>query len=487
MSDILDRLHEAIATNDCYLVRSIVREADGSGDVNVAEVAAELHYEYLSSREYGSRSWETMDALYRLEKARWNAGKKEYAIEELEKLYSCFERFGIYKEQQVYSTIKTLLGWYMELRLYYKAVDLCQRYHARLCSKYDPNDVWILNSFKDLTETYIKPGNECFAANYGENDPDHIWGLVNLARYYSDADRNEESHRVMQKAYELSCSVLGSDHLLTVERLELLAGMADKCGRTEEALGLMDEVVAWYEEHIHGNAYYYLKALSFRELYRTALGRFDETEEVMRLIASYDVPTEHPVALENAYVSMARFEKYNKQLIAAREYYIRAVRLRENVCGKDSRSAKKARSEYKEFLRSCHFRELTDKVTPEKLRELEILLSDMTGFYPDLIHYVLKCAKDPALYDELIRHIHNDEEVSDSSVSDIVDRYESMEDLRQLLMLVDDSDPDFVESIMKNVGNERAAIDLMGYIITHPRALSSEVSEHFFRELQGRE
>jgi len=77
----------------------------------------------------------------------------------------------------------------------------------------------------------------------GEDHPDTISSMGNLANHYAQAGRREEALKLSEEVVQLRKSKLGEDHPDTISSMGNLANHYAEAGRREEALKLSEEVV----------------------------------------------------------------------------------------------------------------------------------------------------------------------------------------------------------------------------------------------------
>ncbi|MCJ1277133.1 hypothetical protein MMC21_004943 [Puttea exsequens] len=90
-----------------------------------------------------------------------------------------------------------------------------------------------------LTERVV----ELRKSNLGENHPDTLTSMHNLAIRYSEAGRRAEALQLTEQVVEFSKSKLGEDHPDTLASMHNLANRYSEAGRRAEALQLTEQVV----------------------------------------------------------------------------------------------------------------------------------------------------------------------------------------------------------------------------------------------------
>ena len=93
----------------------------------------------------------------------------------------------------------------------------------------------------------------------GEDHPDTLRSMHNLANRYSEAGRPSEALQLTEEVLKLRKSKLGDDHPNTLRSMHGLAIRYSKAGRRTEALRLTEEVLKLRkskvgEEHPHTKA-----------------------------------------------------------------------------------------------------------------------------------------------------------------------------------------------------------------------------------------
>lgn len=180
---------------------------------------------------------------------------------------------------------------------------------------------------------------EWFRSNDGEQSADHLRELVNLARYLRAIRETEEALEISRRAYQLTCNVYGDDSSVAVDRLEQLAHSYESVHRTELAVDAMQQVCAWYESHIFGNEFWYVRARLNLAEYKADIGMYDDEQALSTLVEENRQYYEEELSALLIILSRikAKMRCAKVDFDGATEYIMNNVTLAHDRYGSDSR------------------------------------------------------------------------------------------------------------------------------------------------------
>ena len=171
----------------------------------------------------------------------------------------------------------------------------------------------------------------------GEDHPDTLGSITNVASAYLDLGRWKEAEELLVGVVEASKRILGEEHPQTLARIANLALTYFKQGRWKEAEGLQIRAIeanlkVLGEEHPDT-----LGSINNLAVTYTNQGRLEEAEglvlNVFAIRAFYD-GDEHPITLDSM-VSLASIYSEQGRLEEAERLEVRALETRKRVLGEE--------------------------------------------------------------------------------------------------------------------------------------------------------
>lgn len=172
---------------------------------------------------------------------------------------------------------------------------------------------------------------------FGEEHPDTLSSMANLALTYKDQRRWKEAENLQIQVMETSERVLGEQHPFTLMSVSNLASVLQDQGKYEEAEEMYRRALTVKEEVLGEKHLDTLKSLSNLVFALQMQGKEEEAEEICRRVLTVKeevLGKEHPdtlKSLSNLALALQMQSKYEE----AEEIYRRALTVKEEVLGEE--------------------------------------------------------------------------------------------------------------------------------------------------------
>ena len=209
-------------------------------EAHIRELAQDYYGIGISFKNIG-KNREAVNAFYK-------------AIELSEKTYALFCHLSAKESTEAYVAMFTIGHCYSELNCTKEAIANYTKVFEFAYEAYGPNDISRTNYIREvLQKEYCKEfgnsGNlklaeieyEISVKVFGEEHPETLTNLHNLAYEYCELDNYDESLRLYQKAYANRKRILGEQHPHTIKTLASMAYTYYLAGESQKSLELFDK------------------------------------------------------------------------------------------------------------------------------------------------------------------------------------------------------------------------------------------------------
>lgn len=138
------------------------------------------------------------------------------------------------------------------------------------------------NECPEEAEAMFRSMLSLYRQTLGEDDPDSLWAMNDLAIFLTDRDRDQEASELYRTVFEICSTNLGSEHHHTITLRNNLACCLQRIGRNIEAESLYRDALAVSQKKtgLHSNES--LSCLINLAIALNAQGKYLETERLLQ-------------------------------------------------------------------------------------------------------------------------------------------------------------------------------------------------------------
>jgi serine/threonine protein kinase/Flp pilus assembly protein TadD len=133
----------------------------------------------------------------------------------------------------------------------------------------------------EAAEQQLEPASEIRRQVLGEEHEQTMVAIANLARVYSDLDRNDEAAVLLEKSLEISRRVLGEEHPETISTMVRLVAPYGRLGRYDDAESLLVKTLSLSRRVLGEEHQDTIGTINNLALVYRLQGRYDDAESLL--------------------------------------------------------------------------------------------------------------------------------------------------------------------------------------------------------------